>query len=379
MGTIFFLNNRVKPRLMLVNNYSMENAYDLWEKGISGSHHVWGKVELERRGSVAVSIFTHEKYPMLNKLGNMIGVKHLDQQVRLLAHAGDYDILYAPYSLSNTKFLILLKFLGLYRKPILITVHQPFFGMNSPHSLARWLTRKILLRYDGILFLSEKLMENTLKTLKISDTESLKKIDAAQWGPDTEFYKKINCHEQPQTGYFISAGHTARDYETLIEAFRKLNYPLKIFCTPKSLPTTVDIPPNVSINSKFIPYFELLNYYKEARAILIPLKYPERLEGCQGMTSLQDVVALGKPTVITKNPSINLDAAQEGFGITVEMGDVDGWVAAVNTLAKDTEVSQKMAKQALRVYHEKFNSELFTDKLEKAVMRICDTYKIGWK
>lgn len=357
----------------------MENAYDLWKKGTSGSHHVWGKVELEKRGAALVSIFTHEKYLLLNKLGNIIGIKHLDQQIRLLAHAADYDILYAPYSLSNTKFLILLKFLGLYRKPILITVHQPFLGMNSPYSLVRWLTKKTLLRYDGILFLSEKLMENTLKALKISDAESLKKIDTAPWGPDTEFYKKIDSPDQKQNGYFISAGHTARDYETLIEAFRKLDYPLKIFCTPKSVPKTADIPPNVSINSKFIPYFELLNFYKDSRAILIPLKYPERLEGCQGMTSLQDVVALGKPTIITKNPSINLDAEAEGFGITVDKGDVKGWVAAVKILANDKELSQHMREQALEVYREKFNSELFADKLEKAISRIWATRKKGRK
>ncbi|MDN3686614.1 glycosyltransferase [Cyclobacterium jeungdonense] len=222
-------------------------------------------------------------------------------------------------------------------------------------------------------------MENTLRTLKISDTESLKKIDAAQWGPDTEFYKRLNNHEQPQSGYFISAGHTARDYETLIEAFRNLDYPLKIFCTPKSLPNTADIPSNVSINSKFIPYFELLNFYKDSRAILIPLTYPERLKGCQGMTSLQDVVALGKPTIITKNSSINLDAEKEGFGITVEKGDVEGWVAAVKILAKDTEKSRQMGKQALKVYREKFNSERFADKLEKAILRISATYKFGQK
>ncbi|SHN02834.1 Glycosyltransferase involved in cell wall bisynthesis [Cyclobacterium lianum] len=369
------MNNR-KPRLLLVNNYSMENAYALWEKGNSGSHHVWGKIELENRGKVEVRIFPHEKYPVLNKIGKLFGIKHLDQQVRILAHGRDYDILYAPYSLSNTRFLIFLKLLGLYRKPILVTVHQPFLGTNSQSKFIRWLTKKVLLQYDGILFLSEKLKENTVKALKIEDPKSLSKIDTAQWGPDTNFYRYFNAKAQNNGRYFISAGHTARDYGTLIEAFKKLNYPLKIFCTPNSMPQIADIPENVTIYAEFIPYVELMQYYVESMAILIPLKYPERSEGCQGMTSLQDVVALGKPTVITKNPSLNLDAAAEGFGITVEKGDVSGWVAAVESLVKNKAAFQEMEKNAIRVYQEKFNSDLFAKKLEEAVIKICHSYNI---
>ena len=51
----------MKPKVFLINNYSMERAYSLWEKGISGSHHVWGKVELDQRGKVAMTVFPHEK------------------------------------------------------------------------------------------------------------------------------------------------------------------------------------------------------------------------------------------------------------------------------------------------------------------------------
>lgn len=354
----------------------MENAYELWKKGNSGSHHVWGKIELEKRGKVEVIIFPHEKYTFLNKLGKIIGIKHLDQQVRILGHSKAYDILYAPYSLSNTRFLLLLKFLGLYRKPILVTVHQPFLGMNFKNSFIRWLSRKVLLQYDGILFLSEKLMENTLKALNIKDEKSLSKIDSAQWGPDINFYQNFKTKTLNNNGgYFISAGHTARDYVTLIEAFRRMEHQLKIFCTPQSMPEVTDLPKNVTIHSEFIPYAELMQFYVGAKAILIPLKYPERLEGCQGMTSLQDVVALGKPTVITKNPSINIDAAREGFGITVAKGDVSGWVDAVESLAKDRASFQKMEENASRVYRDKFNSELFADKLEKATLKIYNKHQ----
>jgi len=359
-----------KPRLLLVNNYSMENAYQLWEKGKSGSQHVWGKIELEERGNVEVKIFKHEKYSLLNRIGNLLQIKHLEQQLRILTYGKYYDILYAPYSLTNTRLLILLKLVGLYRKPILVTIHQPFMRMNSTNWFYKWFSKKFLLQYDGIIFLSEKLKDITIKALKITDPYVLAKIDTAQWGPDTKFYDKVKTKEEVTLSYFISAGHTARDYVTLIEAFKKMDHQLRIFCTPSSRPLVKDLPANVTINSTVISYAELLKFYKESIAILIPLKYPDREEGCQGMTSLQDVVALGKPTVITHNPILNLDVEEEGFGLTVGKGDINGWIEAVELIANDKGRFLQMSKQASRVYHEKFNAELYADKLEKAVFKI---------
>ena len=364
------LKEKRKPRLLLINNYSMENAYALWEKGKSGSHHVWGKVELEARGNVEVKIFQHEKYPFINRIGDLFKVKHLDQQLRLLNYGKHFDILYAPYSWSNTRLLIILKLIGLYKKPILVTIHQPFMKMNSSNSFLRWLSKKFLFQYDGIVFLSEKLKDHTIEALNIKSKKDLAKISTAQWGPDTKFYDKVISNKEESLSYFISAGHTARDYVTLIEAFRKMDYPLRIFCTPSSKPSIDKLPANVTINASVIPYEELLKYYKESIAILIPLKYRASQEGCQGMTSLQDVVALGKPTVITENPMINIDAAKEGFGIAVGKEDVQGWINAVDLIAKDKPRRHQMSKQANRVYNEKFNSELFAEKLEIAVNKI---------
>lgn len=56
-------------KVLLVNNYSMENAYSLWEIGKSASHHLWGKIEIEKKGNVEMIIFPHEKNVLLNKIG----------------------------------------------------------------------------------------------------------------------------------------------------------------------------------------------------------------------------------------------------------------------------------------------------------------------
>lgn len=348
----------------------MENAYALWENGTSGSHHVWGKVELDRRGKVEMILFKHEKYKFLNKIGNFFGVTHLDQQVRILGYLKQFDVLYAPYSLSNTKLLVLLKLMGLFSKPIVVTIHQPFLFSRSSNRWKRLFTKTILLQYESSIFLSKPLMDDTIEALEIPKETVTEKFSTAQWGPDVNFYSKFNIDiPLEECSYVISAGHTDRDYDTLIEAFTHIDFKLKIFCTEHSIPKTKNIPANVEIHTKFIPYIQLLEHYVNARMILIPLIYPREKEGCQGMTGIQDVIAFGKPVVMTRNPFLNIDVEEEGFGVYVEKMDVSGWVNAINGLVRDFENLNAMQNAAAEVYRTKFNTEIFAASLEKILLQ----------
>ena len=358
-----------------MNAYSMENAYELWRKGTSGSHHVWGKVELEKNSDIKVILFPHEKYRFLNKIGNLLKISNLDQQLRMLKHLNNFDILYAPYSTANTRFLLFLKWLGIFRKPIVATMHQPFLGSTSQNAIVKRVSKNSILLYDKTIFLSDKLKEKTIDQLGIPQDEARKKFTTAQWGPDTEFYKNFDTDiPLADCKYVISAGHTDRDYETLIKAFKDVKFKLKIFCTPRSMPKNVEVPDNVEVHSEFIPYIELMKHYTRARMILIPLSYPEEKEGCQGMTSIQDVVALGKPTIITKNPMLNIDVEKEGFGVMVSKGSVEDWKNSLNDLLFDLDRLEKMRINALNVYRQKYNSVLFSNKLMRVFRSVYNRH-----
>lgn len=359
-------------KILLINNYSMETAYALWKKKTSGSHHLWGKVELEKRGKIEMLIFPHIKYKFLNKIGKFIGISHLDQQVRILGNLNKFDILYAPYATANTKLLLLLKWMGIFRKPIVVLIHQSFSGTRSKNKWVRKLSKQLITQYDACIFLSEPLLEDTVKRLELSPQVVEEKFSAAQWGPDVDFYQELNDHQVAfeNCSYAISAGHTDRDYETLIEAFREINFPLRIYCTPTSIPKVKKVPDNVQIISQTVPYFDLLNYYNEAIVILVPLKYADDKEGCQGMTSLQDVIALSKPVIMTKNKTLNLDVEKEGFGYWVDMYDVEGWRNAFSKLVEDENKWYMMSRNANKVFSQKSNSRIFADSLERVFLNV---------
>lgn len=363
--------------VLLVNNYSMERAYNLWSKGLSGSHHVWGKVELDRNSEVNMIVFPHEKYKWINSLGGFFGITHLDQQVRILFHLKSFDILYAPYFLSNIKFLLFLKFLGVFKKPIVVTIHQPFGIAYQNNFMAKRISRWILNNLDAAVFLSSPLKDKILKNLNLEKDSNSESFSTAQWGPDIDYYEKFCLTRLPFSScdYFISAGHTDRDFELLIEAFRDLPYRLKIFCTPTTIPKTTVIPPNVEIDWEITFSKDLIPFYQKSIAILIPMKFPPEKEGCQGMTSIQDVLTFGKPTIVTTNSCLNVDVEKEGFGFNVDMHDVNGWKEKLEILATNSEIWESMSKNATQVFRNKVNSELFANHLEKVFVRVYGNQK----
>jgi glycosyltransferase involved in cell wall biosynthesis len=98
---------------------------------------------------------------------------------------------------------------------------------------------------------------------------------------------------------------------------------------------------------------------RSAAVIAIPIADPERLTG---LTELNDALALGKPVVMTRTPHLPFDLDATGVGITVGLGDEQGWVSALNTLA-DADFRQQMGARARRFADEEFNYEIFSREL----------------
>ncbi len=347
----------------MINNYPMDNAYALWSKGEYPSQHLWGKIEMDKSPNIEMVILKHEKYKFLNRLGNLFKIKFLDQQIRTLWVIRKFDIIYAPYATANTKLLILLKFFKLMSTPIVIMVHQPMFGYNSNSRFKKFVAKKLVTQYDSVVFISEALREDLIRKLGIPKSVSDKRFFHADWGADTEFYKKYAIPKAPaDTEFAISAGKTDRDFETIVEAFKGIDFPLRIYCTPESMPHNKEVPKNVNIYTSGISYIELLKEYNNARVILIPLQVHRG--GTQGQTSLIDAYAMGKPIAMTYNKNIDFDLEKEGIGCWTEQDNMLSWRTSLNKIIKDEAVLKEMGEKSMKIFKEKCNSGIFGKKLE---------------
>ncbi len=231
-------------KVILMNTYSMDKAYKDWKEGITPSHHLWGKIELDKRGRVEMEILKFEKFKFLNTIGRSLKIEFLDQQIRTLLSINKYDIIFAPNGSGTTKLLVVLKLFKLLSTPIVIMAHQPqFVAPEQKSKFKRNIAKFLMFQFDAMVFLSHKMKSDTIVNYNVPLSESDNKFLHLDWGADNDFYKDYaNLKPVEETGYAISAGTTQRDIDTLIEAFREVNFPLKIFTTPLLLPTTKDIP-----------------------------------------------------------------------------------------------------------------------------------------
>jgi glycosyltransferase involved in cell wall biosynthesis len=361
-----------KIRVLLMNNYSMEKAYLEWQNGITPSHHLWGKIEIEKRGNVEMEILPFEKYKFLNKIGDFLRIECLDQQVRALRKIKEIDIIYAANGAATSKLLVLLKWLKLIRIPIVAMGHQPQFFAPDTNKLKRFIAKICILQFDVMVFLSREMRKDTINYYKISSKKATDKLLHLDWGPDPEFYSKFDSPVPvSETNYAICAGTTLRDMDTLIEAFRGVNFHLKIFTTPRSIPTVENIPDNVTISTSGITYRDLLPEYNQARIILVPTIISENPNNTHGLTSLMDALALGKPIIITRNKNIDLDIEKEGIGFWANRNDPEHWRLLLNNVLFDEEALTSMgAKAKAKFKYGNFNAEKFVEGLEKVFLDI---------
>lgn len=354
-----------------MNTYSMDKTYQDWKEGITPSHHLWGKIELERRGRVEMEILKFEKYKFLNALGRFLKIEFLDQQIRTLSNIKKFDIIFAPNGSGTTKLLVLLKLLRLLSTPIVIMAHQPQFFAPEKGKFKRNIAKILMLQFDAIVFLSQRMRSDTIIDYNIPSSESEKKFLHLDWGADNNFYNKFaNLSPVKETGYAISAGTTLRDIDTLIEAFREVNFPLRIFTTPLLLPTTKDIPDNVTIYSEGTTYKNLLEEYNNARIILVPMKISDNPNNTHGLTSLMDVMVMGKPVIITRNKNLDIDVEKEGIGFWANRYDPIHWRTLLNDIIFDEKRLADMGRKSLTLYQSKYNAERFAEGLEKVFIDV---------
>jgi len=354
----------------MINTFDLSKAEQLHKQGQAPAHHLFGAIELKRDYNYNVLIPAHEKYSLLNRIGDLFDIQFLDQQLRAISIFREYDLIYAPFAAANTKLLILGKLLGIINKPLVILVHHPLFG--TPHNrLKRWIARKLILKYDKVIFLSEQIRSEIINSYQIDVAHSADHFFSSNLGTDLNFYNKfISSSERTSPHSLISSGNSGRDFDILIAASKKLKVPIKIYCKPGSYPTSSSIPDHVEILSGEFPYDHICRDLVNASIVLIPLSAES--EGMVGLTSLLEALALGKPVIMTKNNYINVDFEKENIGLTVNEGDIDGWVQAISSLLEDQLRLKEMGENSLRLAREKFNSNLFAQDLAGAIE---DTYR----
>ena len=361
---------RKRIRVLFINTYDMNDVRDKYDAGTLPSHHLYGTLELEKTYEMDVIVPRHVQFSILNRIGSWFDIPFLDQEIRALTMLRKFDIIYAPYAASNTKLLVLLKYLGALRKPIIILVHFELFGKPNSNWLKRFVARKLIVSYDFIIFLSTR-MKAALNTNYSIDVEHARRQFAlSTWGVDFTFYERYRTKHSPaERRLIVTAGNSARDFDLVVRLAKRIDFQFKIYCKPESYPSSYcGLSNNVQVLSGSFPFDEICKDHDNARIVLIPLK--SGFEGTTGLTSLLDALAIGRPVIMTTNRNIDIDFQEENIGVSLDTNDEDLWVTAIASLLHDFERLREMEVNALRLASQRFNIKQLAGDLAHAIQTV---------
>ena len=275
---------------------------------------------------------------------------------RVLTCREHIDAVYATHY-KGLELLILLRALGIFRKPIVVWHHQPIVTPKS--KLREWGGRLFYRGMDRLIFFSQKLVDDSLHSPKANP----KRMVVGHWGADLDFYDRMRNQEKDARFVFIATGKEQRDQHTLIEAFNRTGLPLKLYIGINPDPTVPN--PNLDAVRSYKPAanidvreicgllpYEIALDVAKAQCVAICCKHTRYTAG---LTTVVEALALGLPMVCSRNPQIPIDFDREGCGISVEYGDVEGWQQATSYLASHPDEARRMGERGRQIAEERFN------------------------
>ena len=295
---------------------------------------------------------------------------------RVLTCREHIDAIYATHY-KGLELMVALRALRLWRKPIIVWHHHPI--VTSSSRLREWGSRLFYKGFDKLIFFSQKLVDDSLKSRKADP----QKLVVGHWGADLDFYDRIlaNCDTNIHNDCtFIATGKEQRDQPTLIEAFNRSQRHLILYiginsnsnipnpnleavnnCHPKSNIDVVKI-------CGLLPY-EIACEVAKAQCVAICCK-PTRYTA--GLTTVVEALALGLPIICSRNPQIPIDFDSEGCGIAVDYGDVEGWQRATDYIATHPDEAQRMGKRGREIAEHTFNDKLCAKEIAEIIKQTLE-------
>jgi glycosyltransferase involved in cell wall biosynthesis len=351
-----------KPRILVVNDYSLNDSWLDARERRSPFHFLYGVDHLQSNG-FEVEMVTEDWSRWLAAIDRHVD-SHLhtafgsiDRQVAASAYLNRVAAIYSPCQ-TQIQTLTYLRALGIIRVPIVQLAHHPLVRGRFGR-LIRPLVRGMLRGLAALPCLARAVADEA--NALAGGGRSV--ATALPWGPDAVFYPSA---EYPGER-IIAAGRTGRDFLTFGRAAALERTPATIVTFRDSVtPQLEALGPSVHlvVPDVFIPYSETSRMFARARALAIPLLGQD---GLCGLTSLMDALGAGKPVIMTRSKFIDLDIEREGIGRWVDPGDVEGWQRALRYFHDNPGVATEMGRRGRALVDAGLSYREFSDNVVRIV------------
>ncbi len=339
-------------RVYFYHTQDIQMILERLRQGEFPPHYLYGATKLEERHGIGV--VWHK-----SRLGLPRWRMMLRNTWQILTCHEPFDAIYATHY-RGIEPVIMLRALGLYRKPIVIWHHQPIVTPKS--KWREWLGRLFYRGIDHMFFFSQKLIDDSMKSEKARP----ERMHLGHWGMDPIPPPPVSDKTDSSGYVFISSGKEMRDMPTLIKAFNKTGCRLEVYITRQNgdvkygeIFDNLEIKENIHLHfpERLVPYEISLQVCK-ADCVVICC---QETKYTVGLTTVVEALALGKPMICSRNPQFPVDVDAERCGISVPYGDVEGWIKAVSYMREHPQEALEMGRRGLELARTTYNDARCAD------------------
>lgn len=307
-----------------------------WQEGDFPAHFLYGATHLERYGiGVVWHRFRRLRYRWQQTLYGAW---------RVLTCREQFDAIYAT-TFRGLELIILLRALGLYRRPICVWHHQPVVKAGN---CVRELVARLFYRgIDKMLFFSDKLIADSLRSVKARP----ERMHVARWGADLDYYNRVLTNGTAVGRHdFISTGRELRDMPTLVEAFNRVPARLNIYVCKaygginyEEQFGRMTINDNIAIHYiSGLAHSEMSRLVNSSACVVVCCRESNYTVG---LTTVVEALALGLPLICSRNPQMPIDIERVGCGISVDYYDTEGWQRAITYILNHPDEAAAMGRR----------------------------------
>ncbi|MDZ7697256.1 MAG: glycosyltransferase family 4 protein [Deltaproteobacteria bacterium] len=168
--------------------------------------------------------------------------------------------------------------------------------------------------------------------------------------------------------YVLSAGSSARDYWTFLEAAKAFPSQKFVLISDKRSIENLCIPLNVELHIS-ISYQRYLQKLRHSRIVVIPL---QNIRRSAGQRVILEAMAMGKAIIASKTPGV-LDYIKHGeTGLLVSPESVSGLIKALESLFSNGHLVRELGERARRIAEQRF---VFDDIMSQLISTLYKIYE----
>lgn len=180
-----------------------------------------------------------------------------------------------------------------------------------------------------------------------------KRVAVIPFGIAADVFPKRDSWREPdgQVRVMTAGVDRGRDYETLMAAVSRAAVSIDFYGKPERV-AQMEIPQNVNFLGA-VSFDEYSRAVRAADVVAVPthlMTYPS------GQTVALEAAASGAAVILTRTPALEEYFSDDDVCF-VEVGDVEGWVAALDNLTQDAATRERLGRAAAKRVHRNFTHE----------------------